>query len=101
MTMADPGSRYSTTETAELTVLTMGRTRRLRYLRRRFLPRVDRLLTIVEHHVGEGDRLDNLSARYLGDPLAWWRIADANLDLEPETLTDEAGRRIRVAVPQP
>ncbi len=99
--MTDPASRYNGIEEAELTLPDgEGGTRPVRYLRRRFLPQPDQLVTAVEHRVVQGDRLDNLSTRYLGDPLAWWRVADANLELQPEALTDTAGRRIRVALPQ-
>jgi hypothetical protein len=99
--MADPGSRYHGVPSAELTISDgSGGERVVRYLQRRFLPPLDRLLTMVEHRTAQGDRLDNLSTRYLGDPLGYWRIADANLELQPERLTDEAGRRIVIAMPQ-
>ena len=35
----------------------------------------------------QGDRLDLLAARLLGDAELWWRIADANPELDPEELT--------------
>ncbi len=98
--MNDPGSRYHGQPTAEYTPAG-GRRRTIRYLLRRFLPKPDALTTIAEHAVTEGDRLDAVSARYLGDPLAWWRIADANLDMQPERLTDEAGRRVRIGMEKP
>ncbi len=99
--MADPNSRYYFIETVE-TVLAdgSGHLRPVRYLRRRFLPPVDSHVTMVEHRVVAGDRLDNLAARYLGDPLAYWHIADANLALQPEGLTRSVGRPIRIAVPR-
>jgi hypothetical protein len=31
-----------------------------------------------QHRVEEAERIDNLANRYYRDPLAWWRIADAN-----------------------
>lgn len=99
--MSDPTSRYNGIEQAELRVSDgVGGRRTVRYQRRRFLPQPEQLVTMVEHRVVQGDRLDNLSTRYLGDPLAWWRVADANVEIQPETLTDTAGRRIRVALPQ-
>jgi len=99
--MNDPGSRYNAIATAEHTRAGDKAGQPVRYLLRRFLPRPDDMITMVEHRVSHGDRLDNLSARYLGDALAWWRIADANYEMQPEVLTDEAGRRIRIAVPKP
>ncbi|MGH7467341.1 MAG: LysM domain-containing protein [Longimicrobiales bacterium] len=98
--MTDPSSRYHGIPEAELQGPDgAGGTRRVRYQRRRFLPAPEQLVTLVEHRVAQGDRLDNLSARYLGDPLAYWRIADANLELQPEALAEQAGRRIRIALP--
>ena len=32
----------------------------------------------IKHTWIEGDRLDNLSARYYGKPIFWWFILDAN-----------------------
>lgn len=99
--MSDPTSRYHLTPSAELLLAAgTGRPHAVRYLRRRFLPALDRTVHLAEHRVSEGDRLDNLSARYLGDPLAFWSIADANLELQPEALI-EVGRRIRIALPRP
>ena len=49
----------------------------------------------------QGDRLDLITARTLGDPEAFWRVCDANDALDPAELTSEAGRRLRVPLPQP
>ena len=99
--MPDPTSRYYNVPETELTVPDgAGGYRTVGYLQRRFLPPAEHFVTLVEHTVAESDRMDNLSTRYLGDPLAYWRIADANLELQPEALTDVPGRRIRIAMPQ-
>ncbi len=45
----------------------------------------------LEHRVVAGDRLDLLAARYFGDPLQFWRIADANPARSPDELI-EPGR---------
>ena len=37
----------------------------------------------------QGDRLDNIAARYLGDPEQFWRICDANGAMRPDELTDD------------
>lgn len=42
----------------------------------------------VVHTVAAADRLDLLAQRYLGDPLQFWRIADANPALTPEDILD-------------
>ena len=46
-----------------------------------------------------GDRLDQVTARFLNDPTQFWRIADANNALQPEELTDVPGSTIRITLP--
>jgi nucleoid-associated protein YgaU len=70
------------------------------YLGRRLLPQTEQLAPLGEHSVSSGDRLDTISAHYLGDPELWWRIADANLAAHPDELTDTVGRRLRIAAAQ-
>jgi hypothetical protein len=94
--MFEPDSRYYPIETAELT-LPDGR--KLAYKRRRFLPQGKAMELLVEVSVTEGDRLDLITTRTLGDPQQFWRIADANDGMHPQQLTDEVGRSLRVPVP--
>ncbi len=35
----------------------------------------------------------------VGDPQLYWRLCDANVVLDPDELTREAGRRLRVTLP--
>ena len=98
--MFDKTSRYAQLETTTLTVTDAdGTEREVRYVRRRFLPEADRLTTLVEHTVTEGDRLDNVAAKYLGDPVLFWNVADANNAMRPEELTEEIGRVLKIALP--
>ena len=53
--------------------------------------------SLQEYLVTEGDRLDNITAKYLGDPEAFWRVCDANPIQRPEEL-EEIGRRIRITL---
>ena len=92
-----PGSRYADVGTVTWTEPD-GST--FSYLERRFCPLPERLATLTTAEVREGDRLDGIAARTLGDPLQAWRIADANAAMDPMDLTDEPGRRLRVPVPQ-
>ena len=95
--MFDHTSRYTPLETAEY-VLPDGR--RLPYKRRRFCPQGRSLPLLATVTVEEGDRLDNVTARMLGVPEAFWRIADANDATDPRDLTARAGRRLRIPLPQ-
>ena len=92
-----PNSRYHGIETTRLETAD-GRT--IVYLRRRFVPPPERFALLHEHTVTQGDRLDNIAARYFGDPALFWRICDANAAMRPDELTDQAGRRLRITLPE-
>jgi hypothetical protein len=92
-----PTSRYATVPKAQWTAPDGGV---IVYLRRRFLPPPERFALLQEHAVVEGDRLDNLTARYLGDPEQFWRLCDANNAMFPTELTDSVGRRLRITLPE-
>jgi len=89
-------SRYAATETA---VHTLPDGKQVVYLRRRFVPSPANFALLQEHVVVEGERLDVLTARYIGDPEQFWRICDANPVLHPEELTAAAGAVIRITLP--
>jgi len=95
--MFDPASRYYNLETAEY-VGEEGK--KIAYKRRRFLPLGEEMPLLVEVRVAQGDRLDLIAARTLGDPEHFWRICDANDAMNPFDLTSEIGRVLRVPVPQ-
>jgi len=96
--MTDPTSRYANIKT---TTLVDKDGDEVRYLLRRFLPDGLRQPLLTEITVAEGDRLDLIAFRTIGDPVQSWRIADANNAMDPAELTAEPGEVIRVAVPQP
>jgi len=75
-------------------------TRTVVYLRRRFIPRPERFETLTEHFVAQGDRLDNLAARYIGDPEQFWRLCDANAVMQPRELTEKPGAIVRITLPE-
>jgi hypothetical protein len=95
--MFGPTSRYYAIETVQLAA-SDGRV--VAYKRRRFLPPGESLPLLVEVVVTEGDRLDLITARTLGDAEQFWRVADANDAMNPTELTDEIGRALRVPIPQ-
>jgi hypothetical protein len=92
-----PNSRYQGIDTATLET-DDGKV--VAYLRRRFIPQMDSLALLQEHTVLEGERLDHLAAKYMGDPLQFWRICDANECMDPSELTKTAGKKIRITLPE-
>jgi hypothetical protein len=92
-----PTSRYAGIATTKLEA-TDGRT--IVYLARRFLPQPETLSLLQEHTVKEGERLDNITAQYLGDPEQFWRLCDANRAMRPDDLTGTPGRRLRITLPE-
>ena len=95
--MFEQRSRYYALDDVSLTTAD-GRI--IAYKRRRFLPDGEKMPLLVEVTVTEGDRLDLITARTLGDPEQFWRICDANNAMNPSDLTAETGRVLRVPVPQ-
>ena len=92
--------RPAVTTTIETATLRLPDGTEIVYLRRRFLPPPDRFALLQEHVVTQGDRLDNITARYLGDPEQFWRICDANDAMNPPELTATIGRRLRITLPE-
>lgn len=95
--MFEPTSRYYALETA-ISTTTDGRV--IAYKRRRFLPHAEWSQLLVEITVNDGDRLDLITAKTLGEPEQFWRVCDANNAMNPFDLTAEPGRTLRVPVPQ-
>lgn len=91
-----PESRYhgvptTTIETTDGRIVT--------YLRRRIVPPSEAFATQGYRIVAEGERLDLIAASAIGDPLAFWRLCDANGVLWAETL-ETTGRELRLTLPQ-
>ena len=94
--MFNPKSRYYGIETAQH-VDADGQVHV--YVKRRFVPNTSSQPLLALHSVAGGDRLDNPTARYLGDPQAFWRVADSNDAMRPWDLTEEIGRVLRIVMP--
>jgi hypothetical protein len=71
------------------------------YIKRRFLPQAETLTPLQQVSTLAGDRIDNISARTLGDPEQFWRICDANDGMYPPDLTFYPGTVLIVPVPGP
>jgi hypothetical protein len=87
------GSRYEAVPDAEIAT---ADGRLVRYKRRRVIPE---MRTSLATTVRNGDRLDLLCYRALGDPELFWMLCDANRTRQPAELTRSPGRI--VAVPGP
>src|SRR5262245_2000143 len=97
--MFDPRSRYSGLATTTIKVPDSDEgTREVRYVRRRIIPSAQGMTKLVEHTVAQGERLDQITARYVGDPTLFWRICDANNVTTPEEL-EVTGRVIKIMLP--
>ena len=92
-----PTSRYALTPT---TSLVRADGTMVTYLKRRFVPAPENLALLQWHQVVQGERLDNIAAKYLGDPEQFWRLCDANRALRPEELTETIGKPLRITLPE-
>jgi len=96
-TLFAPNSRYYGLDTETL-VTADGRM--IAYVVRRFVPPPESFQVLQEHTVTQGERIDNIAARYLGDPELFWRLCDANRAMRPDDLVANPGRKMRITLPQ-
>jgi nucleoid-associated protein YgaU len=75
---------------------------RISYLARRIVPQpgAPNFATVAQHTVRQGDRLDLIAAKYLGDPLIFWLICDANGAIDPHDFVAVPGRVLNITTPQ-
>jgi hypothetical protein len=90
-------SRYYGIPTVQLTQPD-GRT--VVYVQRRFLPPTENFAPLQTITIVAGDRLDNLAARYIGDPQLSWRLCDANGAMQPEALVANVGAMLTITLPE-
>ena len=97
--MFPANSRYAGIEVVKWTT---ADGREIAYLRRRFLPLDRQASVIAEHVVTKSERLDIITARYIGDPEQFWRVCDANNAMNPDELTaaSKVGQPLRIPMPQ-
>ena len=91
-----PNSRYYGIGTNTLMTVD-GKT--IPFLQRRFIPSPEKFALLQEYTVVEGDRIDNLAAKYVGDPERFWQLCDANAAMIPGELTEIVGRILRITLP--
>jgi hypothetical protein len=89
----NPSSRYYGSGVEQI-ALASGVT--VSYLSRRIVPKMSLYSQTQNYSVVAGDRIDNLAARFLGDPILFWMIAEANGVEDAESLTAEPGRTILI-----
>ncbi|HSU19815.1 MAG TPA: hypothetical protein VLI45_08760 [Acidobacteriaceae bacterium] len=89
----NPSSRYYG---AVINTFTRADGTQVVYLARRIVPQGSIYTSAQNYAVVQDDRIDNLSARFLGDPLLFWMICDANNAFDPEDLTSQKGRSIQI-----
>jgi len=70
------------------------------YIERRFLPKAGQLAPMTSHRTVQDDRLDLAASEHLGNPLLFWRIADANNAMNPLDLTAEPDQLLSIALPE-
>jgi hypothetical protein len=92
-----PNSRYNGVPTL---TYTFADGREIAYLARRVVPAPERFTTLRTLTVVQGDRLDNLAAKHLGDPEQYWKICDANRAVRPDEVVESVGTKLRITLPE-
>ncbi len=96
--MFEPNSRYYQ---SKIKTRTLPDGRKVSHVARRFPPRDEDLQAMGFHTVNKGDRLDLIASTRLGDPVQFWRIADAqHRNPDPHELTQKPGRRLCIPFPE-
>jgi len=72
------------------------------YLAPRIVPQpgAPNFATVAQHVVRQGDRIDLVAAKYLGDPLIFWLVCDANGAMDPFELVETPGTALNITTPQ-
>jgi nucleoid-associated protein YgaU len=92
----DPASRYYG---AAVVQYDMPDGTPVMYLARRIIPQASTAYPATKSYViVDGDRLDSLAAKFLGNPLLYWMICDANTAMDPDKLTAQAGAQVVIPV---
>ena len=90
-----PESRY---HGSDVRTLTGSDGAPIAYLARRLAPSPERFATLGVHRVAEGERLDLIAAKLIGDPERFWSLCDANGAIWPDEL-EQAEAVVRHTLP--
>jgi len=90
---ANPSSRYYG---AQIESSTLPDGTPVKLLARRILPQPNTYSAVQTYVIVDGDRLDNLAQKFLGNPALYWMICDANGVTDPDELTSQVGRTILI-----
>lgn len=96
-TTFEPTSRYHGKKLTS-SVMVDGET--VIHTTRRFVPSPENFSLLQLHFVEQGDRLDNITHKYLADPEQFWKVCDANGVDKPDELVEEVGSTIRITLPE-
>lgn len=66
------------------------------YVKRRFIAQRRDIAIAAAVVISAGDRPDLLATRTLGEPLLYWRVADANAVADPAELTATPGAHVLI-----
>jgi len=91
----NPASRYYG---AQIRSYTLPDGTQVNFLARRIIPQPGTYSSVQNYAIVSGDRLDNLANRFLGNPILYWMICDANAATDPDELTSQTGRAILIPV---
>jgi len=69
------------------------------FVGRRFIAAQASIGVAARFVVTGSDRPDLIAAKTLGDPLLYWRLADAAAVIDPNELTDTLGRSLVIPLP--
>jgi len=89
----DPNSRYYGTA---VEYFTRPDGTQVAYLQRRIIPQPGIYTSTQNYAIVDGDRLDNLASKFLGNPLLFWTLCDANGATDPDDLTAQIGNTILI-----
>ncbi len=69
------------------------------FVGRRIIPATSRYRPLDHYRTPTNDRIDRVANRFYGDPEQYWRICDANGDVDPARAAAPEGRLLLIPMP--